>query len=313
MKRLFFCFAVWLCVALAHGQTLIDLQTGKLRSKTPEDYRQENTAMRYRAAKDSMEYQSLVVRALNALHTDSLSQAESLLKKAITLRPQALANAELHFLLGQVALATQQYGSAVERFAKCLSLQPDHVRARYEKATAEVMIGNYRAAMEQCTYLLSLTQVEYTPAEIYLLRGTAAMQAKLYTDARRDLEEVLRRTPSSEVALITLALTEHAEGRSSQAFDRLNLYLQQHPQAVRALAARAHLEAQAQQYEAALLDLDKAISIEPHNGAHYAARAEIFLATERPKAAQQDIERAVALGYPVEQLPRPERKATTKR
>lgn len=295
MKALFCFFFVLFGFLPTCGQTVVDLHTGKVRSKTTTDYANESTAIRYRAAKDSVAYQQLVVRALNALHTDSLSAAEGYLLEAVDLRPKAAGNAELHYLLGQIALATERYGIAVERFARSLHLHPSHARARYEKATAEILIGNHAAAIENCTVLLTSSQTDFTAEQLYLLRGTAALRARLYQQATDDFEQVLTLNPASAAALIALASTEHAAGRSSQALNRLNLFLQQHPQSADALSARASIEIDTQQLEAAIYDLTKAIEIEPYNPAHYAARAAAYRAMHNEVAAKKDMEKVRSL------------------
>ncbi len=295
MKRLLFVLIALCWASFLPAQTIIDMETGKVRGKTTDDYKQESKAILYRAAKDSVAYQSLVVRALNALHTDSLPQAERLLTEAIALRPDAPANATLYHLLGEIAMAQQRYGLAVERLSKALTKNPNNHRARYEKATAELEIGNYQSAIDNCNVLLKANQLDYTQKQLLFLRGSISLRARLYDAARQDFSQILQQNPQAHSAQLLLITTDFSDGHSQQAMDRLNLFLQQHPNHVEALQLRADFEMKQGQYAAAVYDLDKAIALRPSDASLYRYRAEALKALGKTKAAELDLEKAKQL------------------
>lgn len=71
------------------AQTIIDLNSGSVRAKDIDDYRYEK-GLNERQEKDSLAYIDHLTRAFNALHADSLDEAERrffrLLKRVLTHR-----------------------------------------------------------------------------------------------------------------------------------------------------------------------------------------------------------------------------------
>ena len=98
------------------AQTIIPLERGKggVRSKTVDDYKEELNMVE-RQRNDSIQYVDNLRRAFNALHVDSLTEAELLFKEALKLRPTAPGNHIIKYNLGLVDMARGNNVEAVKK------------------------------------------------------------------------------------------------------------------------------------------------------------------------------------------------------
>lgn len=302
MKRLLVLLFLSAAGTLLPAQTIIDLQNGgQVRAKTTEDYNLEAAVAR-RNEKDSLEYKSCLTQAFNALHADSLAQAESFFKKALKLRPNAPGNHIVRKNLGRICLAREDYAGATDYFTETLKTAPEDDETRYLRAKAYVETGNTKAAFLDCDALLQSTRGTVPEPDLRFLRAAVCLHARLYVDARNELETVLRLDPKRTGAQLLLAVVDDLDGRPQKALERLDLLIQNEPKSVDALALRARLESKQRLYEVARADLDAAIALEANNGALYVQRAEVLLHLGKRPLARQDLDTAVRLGIPRQTL-----------
>lgn len=290
-----------LCALPVHGQTIIDLNSGKVRSKTMDDYSEEQD-MKKRQESDSLAYVDHVRRALNALHSDSLDRAEHLFNMAIKTRPDAPGNYILVYNLGRIDLARGQYREAISKYDRVLRAHPEEDRARYDRAVCFYETSSLRAAEEDCAVLLR-GHLE-KEARIQTLFLCAAIQRKgRHPDkAKAHVEEILRLDPLNESAALLHAGLLEDLGQVQASLDKLSSFIIIHPDNVEGFVARAQLYQRIERPEAACYDYTSAIGISPKEASLYSARAEAYLQAGDRKAARRDLDKAVELGVPRAEL-----------
>lgn len=279
------------------AQTVIDLGPGGgVRARGAEEGARQPEA--FRTAADSARWRDCLVRGFNALGTDSLDQAERLFTEALRLFPRAQGAAVVRHNLGRIAMARGDYRRAAQVLTEALRGHGDLHQARMDRASCYLELGNTKDALADVNTLLDSRGTGLDDAELYFLRAAIRMKARLYVDAKKDLEHVLRLRPGHEGAAVLLALTDERDGRPQEAMERLSLFLRNHPESADALAARANMEVSAGQYEAARADYDAALRLQPGTAELHAQRAAALLGLGLKAQARKDLDEAVRLGIP---------------
>lgn len=299
MKRILLLLSLLYALALPLcAQTVIDLRHGGVRAKTVDDYREES-GVKERLRRDSLDYIDHLTRAFNALRRDSLDAAARLFHLALKKRPDAPGNYVVRYNLGQIALSQGKLREATELFTAVLKERPATHDARYARAACLYEAGSTAAALEDCTALLAADLLPDDLRVRTLFLRSAVHSAERRPDAARlDLEEILRCEPDNESASLLLAGVYEELGRQNEALDRLNRFLVQHPGHYDGLMARAALEERLSMDRPARSDYDEAIRCRPDSAEAYVGRARVLLRLGLPGAARKDLDEAARLGYP---------------
>lgn len=303
LLRIFFIISLWSFTILAQAQTIIPLERGKggVRAKNIDDYK-DDMKIAERQHNDSLQYIDHIRRAFNALHTDSLAQAEQLFNKALKLRSTAPGNHVIKYNLGLVDMARGQNVEAVKKLTDIIKEYPNYFDARLARAEANLQLNKAHEAVEDAQQVLDKADFEgVTPLLLErarFVRAAARYQLRLFSDAHADLQIILTDNPQNTNAQILDALTLQQLGQPKEALNRLNLIVSAHPQNTDALSTRAAVEAELKMYAMARADYDTLISLEPQEGAYYVERAKMLLNLGEKRAARNDINRAIQLGIP---------------
>lgn len=97
---------------------------------------------------------------------------------------------------------------------------------------------------------------------------------------------------------MSLAYVLQQMGKTTDAMDHLNIVVEQHPDSVAGYVARATLEKELKQYDAALFDWREAIKREPQNADYVASAVDILLQQNRRSEARRELDAAVGRGIP---------------
>ena len=303
LLRIFFIISLWSFTILAQAQTIIPLERGKggVRAKNIDDYK-DDMKIAERQHNDSLQYIDHIRRAFNALHADSLAQAEQLFNKALKLRPTAPGNHVIKYNLGLVDMARGQNMEAVKKLTDIIKEYPNYFDARLARAEANLQLNKAHEAVEDAQQVLDKADFEgVTPLLLKrarFVRAAARYQLRLFNDAHADLQIILTDNPQNTNAQILDALTLQQLGQPKEALNRLNLIVSAHPKNTDALSTRAAVEAELKMYAMARADYDTLISLEPQEGAYYVERAKMLLNLGEKRAARNDINRAIQLGIP---------------
>ncbi len=298
---LFLCFAT--SIVGVQAQTIIPLERGKggVRAKTIDDYKQDMKTLEREQA-DSVQYVDNLRRAFNALHTDSLLQAEKLFKDALKLRPVASGNHVIRYNLGLVDMVRGDNAAAVKKLTEIVKDFPNYFDARVARSEANLQLGHANEAIEDAQQVLDKAHFDGMTAAIQerarFVRAAARYQLRLYSDAHADLQTLMADNPQNTNAQILDALTLQQMGQPKEALNRLNLIVSAHPDNADALSTRATVEAELSLYALARADYDTLLRLFPNESSYLVERAKILLRLGEKKAAKSDLDQAIKLGVP---------------
>lgn len=265
------------------AQTIIPLERGKggVRSKTVDDYKEELNMVE-RQRNDSIQYVDNLRRAFNALHVDSLTEAELLFKEALKLRPTAPGNHIIKYNLGLVDMARGNNVEAVKKLTEIIKKYPNYFEARLARAEANLQLNRTNEVIDDAQQVLDKQKFEgMTPDLIErarFIRAAARYQLRLYADAHADLQVIMGDNPQNTNAQVLDALVLQQMGRPKEALNRLNLIVAAHPDNLDALSTRAAIEAELNLHTLARADYDTLIKRQPNESSYYIERAKYSFA-----------------------------------
>ena len=114
----------------------------------------------------------------------------------------------------------------------------------------------------------------------------------------RDYEKLLTFVPRHAEARLSLAYVLQLMGRQQEALDQLNQTVELNPDSAVVWAARASLEREMKQHDAALYDWQQASTLDPQNASYAASHADLLITLERRDEARRVLDAAVRRGIP---------------
>lgn len=276
--RLYLLFAAFFLPTLVlSAQTVIDLHRGgTIRSKTLSDYDRQQRGNAEQARQDSLAYIDCLTRAFNALSRGALDDAESLLSRALDLRPDAPSNYVVRHNLGKIAMARGHWDAAERLLAAALNAQPRHTALRLDHAKACYEAGHLPRCMDDTALLIDFLCTDSTTedalTEALMLRAACHDRTGRKDLAVNDLRRILNSHPADTTAALLLAITE---------------------------AERHELS---ERYDAAADAYTTAIALTPRDGTLYAARARCYAKRRQRGLARKDLETARDCGLSLGEL-----------
>jgi tetratricopeptide (TPR) repeat protein len=163
------------------------------------------------------------------------------------------------------------------------------------KANANLQLKQWQYAVDE--YGLVLQKEPHNPAALFY-RAYAYTHLRRFDLARNDLSDLLIVLPHHYEARLSMAVVQQQLGRKQDALDHLNQAIQQSPDSAVAYAARANLERDMKQDEAALYDWQKAEELSPRDPTYVVSHVDLLLVLERRKEARRVLDEAVNRGIP---------------
>lgn len=240
---------------------------------------------------------------MSAIEQDSLELAERYLHEALKLDPANPHNALLFSNLGTVQRRQQRYELALESYTMALNMAPRAVSILLNRAALYLELGRNNQACAD--YSLAL-DMEPDNREALLMRAYIFQQDRDYKAARADYERLLKSSPSDYNGRLGLATLERKSGRLPEALLLLNGMITDighdesytDNQRATLYTARAGIEQEQGQTDAALLDLEESIRLDDSQPEAYLMRGQIYLARKKKEAARSDFEKSISLGIP---------------
>lgn len=247
----------------------------------------------------SQSYNELVERAMTYTFKDSLQQAEHLFKQALKVDPANARNALVFSNLGTIQKRMGKTDEALESYTLALNITP-YSSAMLLNRAALYMDKNLtdKAYLDYCKVIDLLPK----DREARLMRAYIYMKRRQYNDAYIDYQVILDQDAKDKSALLGLAMLEQKEGKYVAAGNRLNLLIEDYPKDASLYKMRANIELDQNLPDAALLDLQQAVSIDSGDRDAYVQIGDLLLQSGKKTDARRAYEEAVRLGVPRSQL-----------
>ena len=248
-------------------------------------------------------YEQCVERGIKAAEADSLTEAVNYFKKALKVNPKDYRNALVFTNMGKVqetmywqnTQEKQNASDAIESYTMALSFAPEAVPMLEARGKLYLRLGNYGKALMDFTTILDVDP-HHKEARNY--RAFCYSQRHEYLEARTDYLRVLEEDATNYSAQLGLALLCQNTNKMTEALERITLMVEGHPDKAELYSVRAGMYAENKQPELAIMDLDKAVDLEPENQNYYLARAYLHKEQGNKRKALADFEAAIKNGVP---------------
>ncbi len=195
--------------------------------------------------------------ALLRLDQGEILEAERLVHEA----ESSLSDSKvLHYIRGLISAELGNYNEAHRRFDTVLSHDPNHVRARLNRATVAGLVNNHELALEDSEILLK----KYPELDLARLRrAESLMGLHKWEWAEIALREIIERKPGHVPALISMGATLCALDRAEEALQPLDEAIRLESSNPEAWHMRAQFYIEQGALPAALADFESAIRADP--------------------------------------------------
>ena len=199
----------------------------------------------------------------------------------------------LYFLFSP--LGAQNWRDSLTVLNKQIATSPWSTDLHLRKAAVNLELKQWQYAVEE--YALVLKRDPNNPAALFY-RAYANTHLRRFDLARNDLNDLLAYLPRHFEARLSLAVVLQQLGRKQEALDELNQTIQMHADSAVAYAARANLERQMKQDDAALYDWERADQLDPKDPTFVVSHVDLLLVLERREEARRVLDAAVKRGIP---------------
>ena len=176
-----------------------------------------------------------------------------------------------------------------------IATQPWSTDLHLRKAAANLQLKQWQYAIDE--YAQVLQKDPRNPAALFY-RAYANTHLRRFDLARNDLNDLLIIAPNHFEARLSLAVILQQIGKKQEALDQLNQTIQQHADSAVAYAARANIERQLKQDDAALYDWERAEQLAPRDPTYVVSHVDLLLVLERRTEARKVLDAAVKRGIP---------------
>ena len=227
----------------------------------------------------SQSYNEIVDRAMKYALTDSLVQAEQLFREALKIDPNNARNTD----------------EAIEAYTMALNITPYSTAMLLNRGTLYLDKG-----LDSKAYVDFCNVIDLIPdnIEARLYRAYIYMQRREYKEARIDYNVIVGKEPSHKAARIGLAMLDQLEGNLTGARDKLNLLIGEFTDDASLLIMRANLDLERGYPEAAVLDLEEALRLNPNDAETTVQLGDVYLLLKDKDKALKAYEKAISLGIP---------------
>lgn len=190
---------------------------------------------------------------------------------------------------------TQRWRDSLTVLNRQIAQSPWSSDLHLRKAAANLQLKQWQYAVDE--YALILQKDPRNPAALFY-RAYANTHLRRFDLARNDLSDLLVYCPNHFEGRLSLAVVLQQTGHRQEAIDQLNQAIQLYPDSAVAYAARANVERQMKQDEAALYDWQRAEQLAPRDPTYVVSHVDLLLVLERRKEARRVLDAAVSRGIP---------------
>lgn len=247
----------------------------------------------------AQQYEKAVEQALEAFHANNYDKADSLFRQALRCSPSDIRNALVYSNIAYIYKLKGDKVKALDNYTTALGIAPQNIPILKARADLYLELNNTGKALLDYS---SIIDFDPNNREALLARAYIYQQRRDYYNAKRDYETLLTNNPHDYAALLGTAILFQNAGKPQEAITRLSLLIDEYADKAELYSIRAEIEKEEKHSELAIMDLNKAIELEPHNRNMVLSRAYLHLSDGNKRMALADFERAIELGVPRGQL-----------
>lgn len=166
---------------------------------------------------------------------------------------------QLLFVMGLQAQTQQELRDSLSMIEGLIAEHPKAVKLYLRKAALHIELGQWERALDD--YNAVVDMMPYNLTALYY-RGFVNQHLKRYAFARKDFETVLMIEPQNKHAMMGVISTNMLDGRAVEAYDMSNTLVEKYPSEAVSYAMRSEVEESLGMTNAAIDDIEKAISME---------------------------------------------------
>ena len=193
---------------------------------------------------------------------------------------------------GQLHLEKGDTLEAMKDYEAAISIDNEHYLAHLNMGMLKLHSKKFREAIDLCTKAISLQPENLTG---YLTRGKTFYMIDSTSLAKNDLQFVLLKDSTNIEAYFILALTNHKEKDYNNAMKNYDKALSLNPYNAICYYNRGILKSELEIYEEALSDFDKVVEINVNNIYAYLNRGKIKYLLKDYRGAEHDLSIAIDL------------------
>ena len=202
-------------------------------------------------------------------------------------------NTERVLRIGRNALYFEDYVLSIQYFNEVIGVKPYLAEPYLYRSIAKIYLDDYLGAAQDATECIERNPFLTTA---YHVRGIARQNLKDYTGAIADFRAGLVQQPENRTFLRLLAISYAQDRQTAEADSCFNLLVRLFPNDATGYVYRAQLRMEADTaLSDARSDLDRAIELDKGNSVAFALRAMLEAETEEYDAALDDLNRAIRL------------------
>ena len=244
-------------------------------------------------------YESYIEQGLAAAQEQRYDEAIEQFRQALKAAPDDIRNALTYANIAHIQELKGEQMKALDSYDMALGIAPLNVPILKSQADLYLTLGNLSKALLNYSKIIDVAP---NNIDALLTRAYIYQQQRNFQNAKTDYERLLTLQPDNYAALLGVAILFQNANKPQEALSRLTLLIDQYPDKAELYSIRAEIEAEAHQSELAIMDLDKAVALEPENKNMILTRAYLHLKEGRKHQAKQEFLRAIQLGVPQGQL-----------
>ena len=240
-------------------------------------------------------YEEWITASFDALDENNNAQAEQCLKNAMKLEPANPQNGLLFVNLGTIQRNQQKYQDAEISYTCAISLLEENTVALSTRASLYAEMEEYQKAIDDYSVIIGRNPEN---EDALYERALCRLMNNDTVGARFDLETIDKFNPKSAKSRLGMAMVYKAMGENAMAVELYDALIKANPNSWSLLRDRAEVYFFSKRLGAALIDIDKSISMNGKDPLSYFLRAKIRWAKGDREYARRDLNRAVELGLP---------------
>ena len=204
----------------------------------------------------------------------------------------AQVNTDRVMMIGKNALYFEDYVLAIQYFNQVISAKSYLAEPYYFRAMSKFMLDDFKGAEEDASECL-LRNPYYTAA--YQLRGAARQNQEKYELAATDYQQSLEFFPEDRITLVNMGIVNIEMAQYEVAEKFFEVLLRRFPDYTPGYLTRAQMYLEQGDTIQAMVDLDKAIEIDPYTAQSFSARGLLSFQQKQYNKALADLDEAIRL------------------